>query len=473
MVDLTRADLTRYMWEHGNLAWKLWPQQEPIYYGIRNLITPVELIVILCARQFGKSHLGVLLAIEDCIRYPDTCNLVIGPTVKQTTAIVAPRLKKIAEDAPPGLIKRTKSESKWTIGTSELVLGGFDQDSSSQRGKTLQNIYVEEVVDSDSDKYIESMASDLGPALTHSNGGRITFLTTPPKIPEHPFIVDTMVQAQLLETLYKYTIYDNIKLTEEQFNRCVKLAGGKNTIAFKREYECQIVRDPTVLVVPEFSMEKHVAPIRPPKDCHWHLTIDFGGVRDFTAAVLHTYDFLNDMDLVFDERKFPPNTPTNKIIQDLREMIAERGIEPFVYADVSGQLQIDLNNEHGFPVAIPPKTDWKTAVNTMAVRFSEEKLLIHPRCQFLISSCNNGTLNTNKTDFARTAALGHMDALAALMYGIRVRNTENPYKGRTSKSDAFFQRPKPDTTPQRLQAVTFGANTGGKYQPKKFGTFRK
>ena len=98
-VVLTRDDLVRQAWVSGNLEYKLWPQQKPIYHGVRGLPASVSEAVFLCARQFGKSHLGVILAAEDCIRFPDSCILIIGPDIKQTVGIVAPRLRAIAARA--------------------------------------------------------------------------------------------------------------------------------------------------------------------------------------------------------------------------------------------------------------------------------------------------------------------------------------------------------------------------------------
>ena len=168
MAEPTEKDSIEALWRTGMLDWKLWDQQLQIYDQIRNLPDDVDEAVILCARQYGKSHLGILCAIEDCLTYDDVCILIVGPTIKQTRNIVTPRLRRIAKDAPEGLIRPSKSEGKWFIGTSELVMGGMDQDSGSERGKTLQNCYIEEIVDSDADKYIDSLRSDIGPA--HSLG---------------------------------------------------------------------------------------------------------------------------------------------------------------------------------------------------------------------------------------------------------------------------------------------------------------
>lgn len=404
----------------------------------------------------------MILAIEDCLRYPDRCIIIVGPTLKQTTEIVAPRMKRIAEDAPSGLVKRTKSESKWYIGDSELVVGGFDQNSSSQRGKTVQNIYVEEVVDSDPDSYNESMRSDLGPALTHSDGGRMIFLTTPPKIPDHPFITDTMSAARLTESLYTYTIDDNEALTPEQYQRCVNLAGGKDTVDFHREYLCEIVRDPNMVVLPDYNEERHVSEFNVPPQCLPQTTGDWGGVRDMTVMLLHTYDFMNDLLLIIDEIVFPANTNTDIIMAAREKMEAQ---VPYIHQrnfDTPGQLRVDLHQLHGMDVAPPPKDDFRASINNLAVGFHMNKVKIHKRCKFLRETCRSGMFNKQKTDFARTQSLGHCDALAALMYANRTQNRERPWAEGVANHQEYFTKEAPVG---RLETVAAAL------QPKKFGQF--
>lgn len=469
--ELNKTELREYMWKSGYLHWKLWEQQLPIYDGVRNFHrTDVEELVILCARQFGKSHLGVLMAIEDCLRYPNKCILIMAPTLKQCTEIVAPRLRDVCSDAPPGLIQRSKSESKWYVGSSELVLGGFDQASSSQRGKTVQNIYIEEIVDSHPDDYIESMRSDLAPALTHSDKGKMIFLTTPPKIPDHPFIIETMTQASLKGALYTYTIKDNNKLSQEQYDACVRRSGGEHSVDFRREYMCEIVRDASVLVVPDFSKDRHVKDFTVPHKSFYQTTVDFGGVRDKTVAVLTSYDFLRNKMLVIDERVFSANTPTKFIVESLREMEGNHHIEKR-YADSPGQLLIDLKAVHNYDVLIPPKDDWKANINHLAVAFCNDEIEIAKKCQFVIASCNSGMFNKQRTDFERTVALGHCDGIAALMYAYRTLYKSNPYPQQYVSRDSNFVFPS--KSKEASIAETMNINSFRGFTPKKFGSFNK
>jgi Terminase large subunit, T4likevirus-type, N-terminal len=423
------------LWEMGILSWMLWPQQMPIYNGIRGLSDKVTLSVILCARQFGKTFLGVIMAIEDCLRNENKSVLIVGPTIKQCRAIITPKIREICRTAPPGLVRPSKSEGKWYIGSSDLILGGFDQKRSSDRGKTLQTIYIEEVVDSNPDEYLESTRSDLSPALTHSKGGKMIYLTSLPKFPDHPFITHTIPDARMSGAFHSYTIDDNKMLSQEQYDRCVKNSGGVDSIEFRREFLNEIVRDPTVVVIPIFDPKTHVGEITEPDTAFWQLTADWGGVRDLTCLSVHYYAWNLDLDVFVDELVYDVNTPTPRIVEgirsllrrwDLRDEHGQRSYKQFV-VDAHGQTRIDLNDS-GFQIVYPDKKDWVGNVRHMGSRFASNKVLIHPRCKFLIENCSSGTFNKQKSDFERTNALGHCDGLANIMYALKSRVTDPPFK---------------------------------------------
>ena len=462
------SKLTAELWSRGNLKYKLWPQQQSIYEAIYGLPPDIDEAVVLCARQFGKSHLGVLIAIEQCLRWHDRCFLIIGPTLKQTREIVTPRLRHIIADAPPGLIRPSKSEGKWYIGTSELVMGGFDLNTNSQRGKTLQGVFVEEIVDANPDDYLESLRSDIGPALTHSDAGKIIFLTTLPKVPDHPFITETMARAQINNSFYSFTIDDNKALSQSQYEACVRRAGGRHTDDFKREYLNQIIRDKSVVVIPDFDPARHIGEFDLPEYCNYEIYIDWGGVRDFTVAVVVGYGYLEATDFVFDELWWGPNTPTEVIVNDIRTKWTGKYLQPnrkehVYYADVPGQLAVDLGRTFKMSVALPQKSDWEASINGLANRFTQNKIKIAPHCKLTITTCQSGMFNKNHTDFERTISTGHCDAIAALMYAVRGLNRSNPYPNEIASKDRFWTPPSDKPINILPSANKFGATA------KKFG----
>lgn len=468
-MTVTTDDLVAYAWRRGYLEYKLWEQQLPIYRAIRSLPAHADPVVILCARQFGKSVLGDLLAVEDCLRNPGVAVMIVGPTIDQTTAIVQQSMQIIQQDAPEGLVKRAKSESQWYIGESELIIGGFDvRMASRKRGRRLFRIYIEEIVDSKSDDYETAIREDLGPMLTHSKDASMIYLTTLPKVPDHAFITKTIPSSKLNNSFYSYTIDDNKALNQEQYAAAVKRCGGRETIAFRREYLNEIVRDPAIVVVPTFDKVRHVVNFPVPLETKWHVVIDWGGVRDKTAAFLMTYDFFSDLDLVCDEKVFQPNTPTSDIVASLmtweRDIKVERRL-----ADAQGQILVDLNQSYGYAVSMPEKTDWQASVNQMVARFALDKVRVHPRCTFATLSLESGTLNKNKNDFERSEALGHCDGLAALMYGLRCMDRTNPWQQLPPSRDHTFYIPKPPENVDVADAIVGKSFSTA----KRFGSFKQ
>lgn len=461
-MEYDPASSRQALWKAGILQWKLWDQQIPIYEAIRALPDSVTEAVVLCARQYGKSTLGTLMAVEDLLRNNGGTVLIVGPTLKQTVDIVKQSLKTICHDAPPGLIRRSKSEQRWYVKDGELIIGGFDEGNATRhRGKTLLNIYLEELLDSHPDDYLEAVKSDLGPALTHSRGGKLFNFTTPPRTPDHPFITEAIPRAKMANAYYCFTIDDNRALSAEQYQACVDRCGGRDSVEFRREYLCEVVRDDKISIAPHFNPARHVKPqVRPDPDIvNYQTTIDFGGVRDKTVALFGYYDFQRNRHIILEERAFNANTDTETIVNGILEM--EYPIKNSKrWADCHGQTRVDLHNKLKFDVGVPNKSDWLASVNNTQLMFTLDRIEVDPSCRLLIETLNSGQFNKNKTDFDRTSTLGHCDAFAALMYHIRMASKENPYKPKYLSSQ--FVMPKPDPMEELSASVT----------GKRFGSFR-
>jgi Terminase large subunit, T4likevirus-type, N-terminal len=479
---LSRAGIIKTLWMRGDLEFLLWKQQRPIWDQLQNLPVSTELFVCLCARQYGKSTIGVIYALSEAIKNRDCCILIMGPDTKQTRDIVNSKMRFLLRTAPQGLIRQMKSENRWhvyhdldpkALDYTEIIIGGMNENSSSQRGKTVHKILVEEIVDVKEDDFLTSMQSDLGPALTHSKDGKIIYLTTLPKYPSHPFITQVIPKARMKDAIAVFDIHSNVALTAEQFQKCMDLAGGADSDDWKREYLCQIIRDRKLVCLPDFD-PRCVTPYTLPFDRIMHTTIDWGGVRDKTCAMLHTYDYNHAMDLFWDERVFEPNTPTSVIIKSVREMeagyeIAER------FIDGPHQLvSVDLHQDHQFYARLPQKSDWEATLNTLNGRFKQGKVMIHPRCKFLAISAESGILNKQRTDFERTEALGHMDGVAAMMYAVRMRDTRCPYGDLPTSGvmgDSYINLSH-NVSPYKAQGTIKVVDAG--VQPvKRFGRFAK
>lgn len=458
---IKRIEIRHYLWRRGELSWKLHNTQKIIHDKVA--ASPSDEVLILSSRQLGKSWWVLCYALEWCIKNPGSIVRVLAATLKQIQDIVNDNLVHIIADAPEGMIHRHKSSYRWDIGSSSLRLGPLERAYVDyNRGGNASLIICEEGGFVKSEDYEYAVKSVIGPQLLRTSG-KLIHVTTPSQDPLHFIHTETKAKTELSDSCFSYTIYDNPQLTAEQIEKAKILCGGEDTAAWKREYLAQIVRDPSTVIVPTFD-DKHVVANKLPTFSNYYLSIDWGGVRDKTVGLFYTYDFLRNKVMFIDEITAPPNTPTDAIVKSVLSMESAYLTEDSIkgrWADVPGQLQIDLHNTHKFSVRLPTKDDWQAGINNMQIMFARDEVEVHPRCKFLIQSLKSGQYNQNRTDFARSDVLGHCDALAACMYALRMLDKSMP--GRLASSAKNIVMKATET-----KEVKFSESL----MPKQFGKFR-
>lgn len=475
MGEITAAGAREYNWMQGNLNYKLHDTQKKIRAAVKE--TKADEILILSSRQLGKSYWGTTYAIEHCIQNPGCIVRVLAPTLKQVSDIVGDNLAPICRDAPPGLIQRHKSDYRWTIGESSLRLGSLERANvDNNRGGNADLIIIEEGCFVGSDDYVYARQQVLAPQLLRS-GGRIVDITTIDKDqPDHYILKELLPKAELDGALLQYTIHDNPQIGPDEIAKAMERCGGEASIAWQTEYLNKIVRNVETVIVPHYDDEKHSYQTVLPLEFRAHLVIDWGGTRDMTAALLFIYDFETDQSVWIDERIFPPNTVSEEIVDGVQEMT--RGFElNRTIADVPGQILVDMRQKHGFQVTNPIKDDWQAGINNMQLEFTRNRAVVWPRCKFLRQSLKSGRYNKQKNDFERTKALGHCDALAAMMYGLRGMNRENPFSEMMVSPTKRFVRNQPEqpleSVAKSLQPKVFSNDFSKAFKVKRFGTFKK
>lgn len=401
----------------GRLAWYLHSSQLDVYKKLRALPCVARQRVVEISRRWGKSVLGVVMALEDALGTPNAQILYCAPSLKQASSIIVPLIRDVLVHAPQGLVTRTKSEYRWNCSNgSAIILGGFDSASESFRGLRSSSIYCDESGITDPDEFLYTVRSILLPTLLHSRGP-ITHLTTPSPYPAHPLHDEIIPECQIAGAHFVRTVYDNPLVdakTREQFMRD---CGGESSVAWRREFLCERVIESDSVVVPEFDPVLHVASDEP-LHANYLVATDFGGIRDKTCGLLLAYDFERNTTHFLREFVAGSNTSTCDIVAGLA------GIEPPgrdvpKIVDAPGQLLIDLNDQHGYFCRQTAKDDWLAQINTLRTGFGQGLIRVHPRCEFLIATLKAATFNKQRTDFNRTHALGHMDAIAAATYGYR------------------------------------------------------
>lgn len=447
----------RELWARGDISYLLHSGQQKIYNSLHENKEARE-VCLLISRRFGKTYLCVVLAIMKLLEKPGNSVVIVSPNERQGKKIITPIINKIKKDAPEGLITVTKSEGLWSVGQSTLYLAGMDTAVESLRGLEFQLVIVEETGASAAiDDYDYILKSVLRPTLMHSRGA-IIHASTPSKHLDHPFHTITIPKTQASNTFFKYTIEDNPLLSKEDIDAEIEEAGGRDSIHCKREYFCELVRDSSLVAISEFNLTK-VVDFAIPEYCNFWISGDVGGVRDKSVFHILGYDYEEARVLVFDELVFPRNTTTSEMVSSLKALERRYGVKQGLrYIDCPGQLRIDLAQDHDFSLSILPKEkgSFEAGLNQLNVAFRAGELVVHPRCKFTILSLENGRLNEQRNDFARTEELGHCDAIASIVYGWRTRIKDVPKKRNKAldgvqKENIFYLKSGTDRHP--LEAI--------------------
>ena len=442
--ELIKSQAKAELWHRGVLSYMLHDAQKEIYNQLHQ--TDAQEVLIFCARQFGKTFLMVLFAVEHCLRNPRSLVKIAFNTKSQAAEVVSDTMALISRDAPPGLIKQKKSTYRWQIGKSELRLGSLEKANINRlRGGNATLFITEEGGSVKSEDFEYAIRYVIGPQLLRS-GGRLVHVTTPSEEFDHYIHTNILPDTQASSTFFKYTIYQNPQLTPELLQKAIKLMGGEHTEGFRREFLCEVLRISEIQICPEFHRSAHVVQLdEPPKFCNYMLTGDYGGSRDKTVFQILLYDFPRDKIIVFDELAFDRNTPTAKIIPAVMKWSEPYPIKTRI-CDAPAQLLFDILTDYNFRLSAPFKDEWRASMNQVRLKFASNKIEVNSRCKLTIATLESGMLNKARNDFNRTNKLGHCDAAAALMYGVRALDTKhNPEPPLLLDSEFYAFRHKKDT----------------------------
>lgn len=439
--------LIEALWQKGNLSYKLHGNQKELYKAMRE--STDKKTVILAARRFGKSYLSAVFATEEAIRNPDSRIILLAPDKNQAYSIYTPILKSISKDAPKNFIRPTKSEAKWHVGSSELVFAGFDTIAESLRGGGTILIIVDEAGFVNPDEFEYVTKSILYPMLQKTIGkqqGRQVYISTPAKTPDHPFnkLWETAKEEGKLQV---YTIYDNPVLNPGDIEEIIKEQGGADSIGFRREYLCENVRDTGGLIVPKFEM-RHILNDVASHPTKW-ICGDIGGIRDKSVILVMGRNIIDGMMVILEEVVFEPNTEIMEIGKTIRMLTITHNVQPFhIWLDAHGQTLVDLHHMCGIMATLPPKQDRDGAIAALNAAFFRDEIFVSKNCEFTSKSLLNCMFNEKRTDFLRTEAYGHADAIMAAVYAYRVAvyvtlpkiiTNGNSSQINIKKSDGFYE----------------------------------
>lgn len=430
------------LWHRGNLKFKCHPVQKQMYDAFYSL-DPHSTAVWLLSRQSGKSVLLAILAIEQCLRKPNSVVKLLTDTKIHVESIFEPIFNLILEDCPADL-KPNYQKAKHVYSfhnSSQIQLAGSDGKHYERlRGQKSELILVDEAgFCSDLEEIVKSV---LLPTTTHT-GGKIILSSTPPADPDHDFY-KFIEEAEYNKSLIKKTIYDNPMLSVTQVERIIKEMGGVTSPKFRREYLVECIRDEETLVFPEFTpeLEKQVVKEWPkPAFYQTYEAMDLG-FKDLTVVLFGYYDFKNRKVVIEDEIAVKgKDLQLPKLIQEIQKKEETLWTNPYTnevnlpklrVSDINYIVTQEIsrlsNNKLNF---IPTrKDDKRTAVNNFRVALANGEVIIHPRCVTLTRHLKNCRINKSKTEycFDRSGDDSHFDAADAAIYLYRnINMNHNPY----------------------------------------------
>lgn len=403
-----------------------------------------KLTVVNASRRWGKSTVALLYAIIFGLQNPDSQIKIATKTQKSLKKTFNPILRILLKDMPKGMIRWSNKDDCWQMSNgSQIHMHGTDmQRHEGLRGQRCDLGIVDEAAFCSDLRYI--VKSILLPQ-TNTCGGRIILLSTPEQkaTQSGEEFKEFCTAAKIRGAYFTKDIYSNTSFTPELIAEIRdEDCGGADSIEWLVEYLCQFKIDPEKAVVREWKSDKFVLPddFDPEDDpffrfWHKHTVLDLGVKRDFTFGLNFYYDFKQATCIVLNEF-YIRNSTTPEIARMLKESEVESfGSHPIqrrICDSDNPQLVNDFVHLHKIGIGAVEKTSLEAMVNTLRVMVGAGQVLVHPRCEMLIATLEYATWANSEAgrlhkDWARTKELGHMDALAALVYGVRsIAKNTNP-----------------------------------------------
>ena len=441
---ISKADALAELWRRGELSWLLDRNQKELYSLFHNSADTVQ--TWLLARRSGKTRTLCVLALEMCLKNPRSIVKFVSPTRQQVQTNIRPLIREITETCPKELIPEFKTQDfiYYFANGSELQLAGSENKNVDKlRGGSAYIAIIDEAQDVSELNY--AIDSVLGPT-TLTTKGKILLAGTPPKNMDHEFI-GRIEEAEKRKTLIKKTIYDNPRLTPEDIERVLnQYPQREKAIEFRREYLCELIKDETISVVPEFTDELKKTIIKEwprPPFYDAYVAMDLGAI-DLTAVLFGYYDFRANKIIIEDELE-ADFSKKDMNIGKLTDLIKakEEALWTNLYTNefqkpylrvsdinliVTQEIAVKSHGQVYFQTT--KKDDKEAAINNMRSLLGSGNIIIHPRCTSLRRHLDNVKWSSakNKQTFGRSPDNGHYDFVDALIYFTRaVIYSKNPY----------------------------------------------
>jgi hypothetical protein len=469
----------RYAWGHGNLLYKLDPDQQETYHQIKEFFagrrTSFEKVwVNEWSRRLGKDFLTWVIFREHSRKVKN--DILYYATAYETDIndILIPIIKEVDKDCPPEWrLKQGGKNAHWydPITNTQIRLIGLDKNPNGIRGNRAGKIAITEA--SYVNKLDEAMTA-YKPMVTESTETEQYFNSTPGETVTHLWHTEIVPRA-IKAGGYSRRILDSCKrMLPKQIEAAYEDFGGRDSTKSRREYRCEHVSEETKMVIPEWLKVKDIC-VRDeyelPEYAHCYTIIDPGQVHLFAFLYL-LYDWARDT--VVAQRAYTLRDPTtSEVAESIRESEHELWDKytyydqnranyrknPYMrYSDVDLRLIKDLSVTYDLEFHPTKKDDLKSAVKGLRDRVHSTKYVVLPGAEELVWHLNGGIWDKSRKKFEDVGGLlGHFDVLACAVYGNRNLDVDrNPLPPRVPKHNEFTARIREKQHPLTIKRDRYG-----------------
>ena len=484
-LKVSKQQVQQELWRRGVLRWILYPHQQIVYDKIREVLSSddpnLNSYVLDISRQFGKSFIMFMIAVEECLRRPKQTIVYVGPLKSQVNEIINGNTFGIMfAICPQDLTPKYDGSALTFPNGSRVRLAGTDQKNyTNLRGGMAHLVLLDEAgFMSDLDTGVLPV---VGP-MTKTTGGKVLFASTPPDTLDHPY-VEILREHEENNLISTYTIEDDKSLTEAQLQKIINQCKGRETTLFRREYLCHRIVESSLQVIPELSEELSVKlridnsykkdPLLP--YFHRYIVVDTG-VRDKSAVIFAHYNYhkkrlIVDSTLDLQGKDYNTSKLAGMIVKKRDELWPENFTGELRYIADSNNLVVinDLNIIYKLPFVGTTKGRLDEMVQKVRDWIFDERILFAPEAEEVLLCTKFAIWAKSRTEFGRSVKYGHYDALAALTYLVRnVNEHKDPLPQSVADRTKFYVPPLtvPDMIKNQgeLAAVFYNPRKGLSYE---------
>ena len=449
MISLP-PEKVRAAWQIGEMGYRLREIQKRIKASAALAFQKFIKFYIECCRRLGKSTYGLIWLSEDCIKNPGSVSAFFAPVKEGLKDYITPIIAQTFSDCPEDLRPTIDASLTLTFpNVSKIIFrGSNNQQHRIRRGNAFRRVFIDEGRDVDDlDTLLESVVI---PSL-FSTEGKVLISSTPADTEDHP-LHDIRQASEREGWFFHCNIYDAHKSDPEDFPIDRIEQWKKETtdaVAWDREYMALWVKDPTKIIIPEWSDDCASVPAHDEyfQFYHKYAALD-SGVRDKTVGIFGYYDFrrakliiegefaLQDAEVRTDRMAERIKTTERglgyQVIHDRKDAkYLMMQIHEKVYRRVADNdnliLVNDLNSLYGLDFFPTRKDELPAMINLCREWAKDGRILVDKSCSELLGCLRNAVWDKNKKELARSKVFGHFDALMALVYLVRnVDTSTNP-----------------------------------------------